>query len=73
MNLTQKEIVDDEDHDDEDRLAEERRIFYVGLTRARKAVYLTSAAHRLENGGTRCVPSRFIKHIPDEYFDQVTF
>lgn len=58
---------------DEDRLAEERRIFYVGLTRARKAVYLTSVADRPGSRRAICVPSRFIMHIPDRYFDEVTF
>jgi DNA helicase-2/ATP-dependent DNA helicase PcrA len=66
-------LPDERDHDDEDRLAEERRIFYVGLTRARRAVYLTNVADRLGSGRVRQVPSRFIEYIPDEYFDQITF
>ena len=60
-------------HDDEDKLAEERRIFYVGLTRARKAAYLTSVANRPMRGWVKnAIPSRFIGHIPDEYFSEVT-
>ena len=50
----------------DDRLAEERRIFYVGLTRARKVAYLTSVANRTTRGGQirKVVPSRFLDHIP---------
>jgi DNA helicase-2/ATP-dependent DNA helicase PcrA len=60
-------------HDDEDKLSEERRIFYVGLTRARKAAYLTSVARRpIHDWVKDSVPSRFIGHIPDEYFSDVT-
>ena len=55
------------------KLAEERRIFYVGLTRACKAAYLTSVANRpMRNWVKRATPSRFIGHIPDEYFTEVT-
>lgn len=49
---------------------EERRIFYVSLTRARKAAYLTSASERLMPWGKvqKKTPSRFIGHIPEEFF-----
>jgi DNA helicase-2/ATP-dependent DNA helicase PcrA len=53
-------------HDNEEELAEERRIFYVSVTRARKAVYLTSAAKT--TGTWKRQPSRFIRHIPEELF-----
>lgn len=53
-------------HNNEEELAEERRIFYVSVTRARKAVYLTSAAKT--TGSWKRQPSRFIKHIPEELF-----
>lgn len=53
-------------HNNEEELAEERRIFYVSVTRARKAVYLTSAAKT--TGTWKRQPSRFIKHIPEELF-----
>lgn len=60
-------------HNNDEKLAEERRIFYVGLTRARKAAYLTSVAHRPMRGWVKnALPSRFIGHIPDEYFSEVT-
>ncbi len=60
-------------HNSSDKLAEERRIFYVGLTRARNAVYLTSVTHRPKPSWVKnFIPSRFIGHIPDEYFSEVT-
>jgi superfamily I DNA/RNA helicase len=57
-------------HKNENDIAEERRIFYVALTRARKAVYLTSVAVRPRRSGNfeRKKPSRFIEHIPKEFF-----
>jgi DNA helicase-2/ATP-dependent DNA helicase PcrA len=59
-------------HKDNEKLAEERRIFYVGLTRACKAAYLTSVDHRPMHGWVKnAIPSRFIGHIPDEYFSKV--
>jgi len=55
---------------DDEKIAEERRIFYVGLTRARRAAYLTSAAQRPNRYGRiwSKIPSRFLDHIPSEYF-----
>lgn len=53
-------------HKNEQDIAEERRIFYVSITRARKAVYLTSAARTTGNWQRK--PSRFIRHIPEEFF-----
>ncbi|MFW9917264.1 MAG: ATP-dependent helicase [Candidatus Thorarchaeota archaeon] len=60
-------------HDDEDKLAEERRIFYVGLTRARKAAFLTNAKLRRDVYGKirRKKPSRFLDHIPSDYFTEL--
>lgn len=53
-------------------LEEERRLCYVGLTRARKQVYLTYAEQRrlygTDNYGT---PSRFIREIPEELLEEV--
>jgi len=55
---------------DDEKIAEERRIFYVGLTRARRAAYLTSASERLMPWGDvqKKISSRFIDHIPEEFF-----
>ena len=48
---------------------EERRLCYVGMTRAKKALYLTCATNRFIWGGVRTMrPSRFLKEIPPNYF-----
>lgn len=48
-------------------LAEERRICYVGITRARERLYLTRAVSRLLYGYERSnPPSRFLQEIPEE-------
>ena len=56
--------------DSEDELAEERRLFYVGLTRARDALYLSHAFRRTSWGDSSvAVPSRFLRDIPEELVD----
>lgn len=53
---------------DESELEEERRIFYVAITRAKKVLYLTNARSRVLFGNVQCnQPSRFIEEInPDD-------
>jgi DNA helicase-2/ATP-dependent DNA helicase PcrA len=54
------------------RLEEERRLCYVGVTRAMKQLYLTYAESRRMNGmETYNRPSRFIKEIPDDLIQEV--
>ena len=49
-------------------LEEERRLFYVALTRAEKLVVLTNAKSRFRNGKMEFSrPSRFIREIPQQY------
>ena len=49
-------------------MEEERRLFYVALTRARKQVFLTMALSRFQYGQRRpCEGSRFLEEIPDRY------
>lgn len=51
-------------------LEEERRLCYVGITRARKRLMLTAARQRMVNGETRyCGISRFVEEIPSELLD----
>lgn len=51
-------------------LEEERRLAYVGITRARKQLYLTHAWSRLLHGQTSYnPPSRFIGEIPEQLLD----
>lgn len=53
--------------EDAEELAEERRLFYVGLTRAEDRVYLLHAFRRTFFGETElAVPSRFLHEIPHE-------
>lgn len=52
----------------EDEIEEERRLFYVALTRARKGVKLSFARSRMKWGShVRNAPSRFIKEIESTY------
>jgi DNA helicase-2/ATP-dependent DNA helicase PcrA len=53
--------------DDPGQLEEERRLFYVGMTRARRHLYLTYAARRSQFGESAArVPSRYFKDLPRE-------
>lgn len=53
--------------DEPGRLEEERRLCYVGMTRARQLLYLTHAEVRRLHGQEKyALPSRFISEIPDE-------
>lgn len=56
--------------DDPLAIEEERRLCYVGITRARERLTLTAARKRMMNGETRyAVASRFLKEIPRELMD----
>jgi DNA helicase-2/ATP-dependent DNA helicase PcrA len=58
---------------DERELEEERRLCYVGITRAKKRAYLLWAATRHIFGSTRVnVSSRFLEDIPDELKSNTT-
>jgi DNA helicase-2/ATP-dependent DNA helicase PcrA len=53
--------------DSEAALEEERRLCYVGMTRAEKRLYLTWARYRRRFGGGQpevCLPSRFLNEVP---------
>ena len=55
-----------------DQLEEERRLAYVGITRARERLYLTSAWSRTIFGSTQYnPPSRFLDEIPAELITEV--
>jgi DNA helicase II / ATP-dependent DNA helicase PcrA len=54
--------------DDEGEMEEERRLCYVGMTRAMERLYLTNAQRRRLYGGEQYnLPSRFLEEIPDEF------
>ncbi len=53
--------------DDEDALEEERRLCYVGITRAKEQLFLSAARQRMMHGTTNYNPvSRFVKEIPED-------
>lgn len=55
---------------DREELEEERRLCYVGITRAEQELTLTSASRRMVHGETQYNPmSRFVKEIPRELLD----
>ncbi len=58
--------------DDVSRLEEERRLCYVGMTRAMRQLYLTYAeSRRLYGRESYPRPSRFLREIPGEYIQEV--
>lgn len=57
---------------DEEEMEEERRLAYVGITRAEKKLYLTNAQIRTLYGRTDSnAPSRFIEEIPELYKETI--
>jgi DNA helicase-2/ATP-dependent DNA helicase PcrA len=53
-------------------LEEERRLCYVGITRAKQTLYITHAEQRRLHGMDNFAqPSRFIAEIPDEHVEEV--
>lgn len=58
--------------DDLEAIEEERRLCYVGMTRAKEYLYLTLAVMRTIWGVTRTQrPSRFLREIPIEYIEKL--
>ncbi len=58
--------------DDEGRLEEERRLAYVGITRARERLFVTHAESRRMHGSEMLArPSRFLGEIPADLIDEV--
>lgn len=56
---------------DEDELEEERRLAYVGITRARERLFVSHAWQRLLWGQSQYnPPSRFLSEVPPELFDR---
>lgn len=55
---------------DPEEMEEERRLCYVGITRAKDRLFLSSARQRMMHGANNYNPiSRFIKEIPQELLD----
>jgi DNA helicase-2/ATP-dependent DNA helicase PcrA len=59
--------------DNERELEEERRLFYVAITRAEELCFISYAKSRFRNGKTNFSnPSRFIKDIDEQFLDLPT-
>ncbi|KTD58318.1 ATP-dependent DNA helicase Rep [Legionella sainthelensi] len=55
---------------DEDQIEEERRLAYVGITRAQKGLCFTLAKQRRRAGELQdCLPSRFLDELPPEHLE----
>ncbi len=51
-------------------IEEERRLCYVGITRAKKELFMTYAVHRMQHGQIQFnAPSRFLAELPPELLD----
>ena len=54
-------------------MEEERRLAYVGMTRAKQRLFITHAANRrIYNQWQTSIPSRFIGEIPEENVDKLS-
>ncbi len=59
--------------DDPEGIEEERRLFYVALTRARQTLLLASARERMVGGSIESMrPSRFLRELPTETLENYT-
>ncbi len=57
--------------DDPEEMEEERRLCYVGVTRARENLYVTHASRRRLYGGDQFnLPSRFLQEMPEELMER---
>jgi len=57
---------------EESEMEEERRLAYVGITRAKKWLYLTNAQTRMIFGSLQSnLPSRFLSEIPEHLLDKI--
>jgi ATP-dependent DNA helicase Rep len=55
---------------DDDAIEEERRLAYVGITRAQRHLCITFAKNRMRFGEKiECEPSRFLEELPDEHIE----
>jgi DNA helicase-2/ATP-dependent DNA helicase PcrA len=65
--IPHEKSINEEDGDDAGSIEEERRLFYVAITRAMEKLYITSCKQRsLRNITETCEPSPFLEEIPKE-------
>ncbi len=57
-----------------DELEEERRLLYVGITRAEERLFITCAKSRMQHGSPVFnLPSRFLEEIPTKYIKDLSY
>jgi DNA helicase-2/ATP-dependent DNA helicase PcrA len=72
IRTLQPQVTDVNDVDHAVDISEERRLCYVGITRAQRKLYLTRACTRVQRGRAMPrTPSRFLLEIPDELLEVV--
>ena len=70
IGLDQDILPHSRSQNDPEELAEERRLFYVGITRAEDQLYITRADRRTTFGQTNeTLPSEFLNDIPDQLLE----
>ncbi|HEU4731855.1 MAG TPA: 3'-5' exonuclease, partial [Kofleriaceae bacterium] len=70
LRTLQPQVTDVLDADHATDISEERRLCYVGITRAQRKLYLTRACTRVQRGrAAQRTPSRFLLEIPDELLE----
>jgi superfamily I DNA/RNA helicase len=70
IRTLQPQVTDVIDPDHATDISEERRLCYVGITRAQRKLYLTRACARVQRGRSLPrTPSRFLLEIPDELLE----
>ncbi|MFK5913994.1 MAG: DNA helicase Rep [Woeseiaceae bacterium] len=64
----EEDILPHKNSIEEDNIEEERRLAYVGITRARKTLTISYASKRKRYGEIiNCLPSRFLEELPQEH------
>jgi superfamily I DNA/RNA helicase len=72
IRTLQPQAPDQIDADHATDISEERRLCYVGITRAQKKLYITRACTRVQRGRSMPrTPSRFLLEIPDELLEVI--
>ncbi len=70
IRTLQPQVTDVLDADHATDISEERRLCYVGITRAQRKLYLTRACTRVQRGRSMPrTPSRFLLEVPDELLE----